>query len=31
MPFNAFAEYTFSLKEKHNFKVMVGYNQENKP
>ena len=28
--FNAFAEYTFSLKEKHNFKVMVGYNQENK-
>jgi len=28
--FNAFAEYTFSLKEKHNFKVMVGYSQENK-
>lgn len=28
--FNAFAEYTFSLKEKHDFKVMVGYNQENK-
>lgn len=28
--FNAFAEYTFSLKKKHNFKVMVGYNQENK-
>ena len=28
--FNAFAEYTYSLKEKHNFKVMVGYNQENK-
>lgn len=28
--FNAFAEYTFSLKEKHNFKIMVGYNQENK-
>lgn len=28
--YNAFAEYTFSLKEKHNFKVMVGYNQENK-
>ena len=28
--FNAFAEYTFYLKEKHNFKVMVGYNQENK-
>ena len=28
--FNAVAEYTFSLKEKHNFKVMVGYNQENK-
>lgn len=28
--FNAFAEYTFSLKEKHNFRVMVGYNQENK-
>ena len=28
--FNAFAEYTFSLKEKHNFKVMVGYYQENK-
>lgn len=28
--FNAFAEYTFFLKEKHNFKVMVGYNQENK-
>lgn len=28
--FNAFAEYTFSLKEKHNFKVIVGYNQENK-
>lgn len=28
--FNVFAEYTFSLKEKHNFKVMVGYNQENK-
>ena len=28
--FNAFAEYTFSWKEKHNFKVMVGYNQENK-
>lgn len=28
--FNAFAEYTFSLKEKHNFKVMIGYNQENK-
>ena len=28
--FNAFAENTFSLKEKHNFKVMVGYNQENK-
>ena len=28
--FNAFAEYTFSLKEKHNFKVMLSYNEENK-
>jgi len=28
--FNAFAEYTFSLAEKHNFKVLVGYNQEKK-
>ena len=28
--FNAFAEYSLSLAEKHNFKVLVGYNQEKK-
>ncbi|MEG2331134.1 MAG: TonB-dependent receptor [Bacteroides sp.] len=29
--FNAFAEYGFSLKDNvHNFKIMMGYNQENK-
>ena len=28
--FNAFAEYSFSIAEKHNFKVLVGYNQEKK-
>lgn len=28
--FNAFAEYSFSLKKDHNFKVLVGYNQEKK-
>lgn len=28
--FNAFAEYSFSLKDQHNFKALVGYNQEKK-
>ena len=28
--FNVFAEYSLSLAEKHNFKVLVGYNQEKK-
>ena len=28
--FNAFAEYSFSLQDVHNFKVMMGYNQEKK-
>lgn len=28
--FNAFAEYAFSFNKQHNFKVMAGYNQENK-
>ena len=28
--FNAFAEYTKSLNDTHNFKVMAGYNQEYK-
>ena len=28
--FNAFAEYSFSLKDEHNFKALVGYNQEKK-
>lgn len=28
--FNAFAEYSLTLKDDHNFKVMVGYNQEKK-
>lgn len=28
--FNAYAEYAFSLNEKHNFKALVGYNQEKK-
>ena len=28
--FNVFAEYSLSLAEKHNFKLLVGYNQEKK-
>ncbi len=28
--FNAFAEYSFDLKKQHNFKILVGYNQEKK-
>ena len=28
--FNAFAEYAFSVNKDHNFKVLVGYNQEKK-